>query len=229
MRAEQNIHGLEHRIAKQTKWHGVNVGVARHVFERGHAFEARHGDEHFKEQIQLIGLRNRRLDKDRADIRVNANGEIVQHGFFDVGWNLFDVLRLGLGRERVQIRDDEEGFVLVLQAHTILQRADVVTEMQASCGAVTGEEAGFGCHGLFPFVTFHMSLRGRSPEAISSKQEYDCYWEIASLTFGARNDMLTDWSPPSRSLSTSQRLYSRSLEIQWSDPNPRRCLHLPAR
>ena len=76
-------------------------------------------DQHFKEQIQLIGFRNCRLHKYRADIGVNANREIIQHNFTDVGWNLFDVLRLGLGRQRVQISNDEEGFVLMLQAHTI--------------------------------------------------------------------------------------------------------------
>ena len=83
--------------------------------------------------------------KDRADFRVDSYGEIVQHYFADKGGNLLDVLRLRLGGQRVQVGDDEEGFVLVLQPHTIGKRANVVTEMQPSCRAVTGEEAGFGC------------------------------------------------------------------------------------
>jgi hypothetical protein len=136
---QQNIHGLQNGIAKQTERHGVDVGVARHVFEGGHPFEARNGDQHFKEQIQLIGFRNRRLDEDGADVRVNADGEIIQHGLADEGWNLFDVLRLRFGGQRVQVRDDEEGVVLMLQSHTIFERADVMTEVQASCGAVASE------------------------------------------------------------------------------------------
>ncbi len=45
---QQNIHGLQDGIAKQTKRHGVDVGITRHIFERGHAFEARHGHQHFE-------------------------------------------------------------------------------------------------------------------------------------------------------------------------------------
>ena len=48
------------------------------------------------------------MDEDGADVRVNAHGEIIQHDLLDVGWNILDVLRLGLGGQRVQIRDDEE-------------------------------------------------------------------------------------------------------------------------
>jgi hypothetical protein len=60
---EQNIHGLEDGIAKQAKRHGIDVGIACHVFESGHAFQARHSDQHLKEQVQLIGFRESPIER----------------------------------------------------------------------------------------------------------------------------------------------------------------------
>src|SRR5262249_6400578 len=104
------------------------------------------------QQVQLIGLWNGRLDKDRADLWVNTDREIIQYRFSDISGNLSNIFWLGLGGQRVQIGDDEERFVLMLQTHTIRKRANIVTEMQPSCWAITSEEAGFVYHRLFPFL-----------------------------------------------------------------------------
>jgi hypothetical protein len=49
----------------------------------------------------------------------------------------------------LQIGDEDEGVVLMLQAHSVAERADVVAEMQRSGGPVSGEDG--ACHGSAPF------------------------------------------------------------------------------
>jgi len=91
------------------------------------------------------------LDEYRAHRRFNPNSQIIEDDFPDVKGNVLDKLWLGFGRQRMQVGNDEEGFLFVLEANPVRERTYIMPEVQASRWAIAGEETGFGlsCHKYF--------------------------------------------------------------------------------
>ena len=73
--------------------------------------------------------------------RIDAAGEIVEHGRADVVGQGFDVFLLGLGGEGVEVGDDEEALVLVLQSDAVGEGTDVMAEVEFAGRAIAREDA----------------------------------------------------------------------------------------
>ena len=99
------------------------------------------GHEHAADDGQLVGLRNRGLHEDRGELRVDAGGQVIEHHLADIAGNFRDGFLVRPGRERMQVRHNEERFIFVLQADTILYAADPVAEVQSAGRAIAGEDS----------------------------------------------------------------------------------------
>ena len=123
----EDVRGLQHRIREQRHRCGLQLQVAYLLLERGDALRPRHADERHEEPEQLQHLRHERLQVDRGLLRVDADGEVVQHALADVR---SDLVEIGVARgQDVQVGDQDEGVDLLLQFDAHLERADVVTEV----------------------------------------------------------------------------------------------------
>src|SRR5208283_5923806 len=92
--------------------------------------------------------RNVRLDEDDGFLRVKARGQPIE---FDLDGIFLEARGVSvIGRERVPVCYFEKTLILVLHADPVLQRADVVAEMQFASRAHTAQHAfaswGRGCH-----------------------------------------------------------------------------------
>jgi hypothetical protein len=58
--------------------------------------------------------------------RIDARGQIQRGDLFDLGPQLGGLL---INRDRVQIDDAEDAFVIVLNAHPVLERAQVISDV----------------------------------------------------------------------------------------------------
>ena len=72
-------------------------------------------------------------------LRIEADREVVERDLEDVGLELFRMLEV-VG-QRLHVGDQHVGVVFVLQAHAVLQRADVMAEMQRAGRAVAGQNS----------------------------------------------------------------------------------------
>jgi hypothetical protein len=86
------------------------------------------------------------LQEDRRLGRVDAGGEVIHRDLHHVvgdGRGL-----VGAGRESVDVGDDEEAVVVLLHREAVLDRANVVAQVQPAGGRVAGKDArpppGFG-------------------------------------------------------------------------------------
>ena len=82
--------------------------------------------------------RDQRLEVDGAALGVDADARVVEHELADVRRRSRRVSRSG--GQGVVVGDDEEALVLVAEADAVLQRADVVAEVELPGGAVAGED-----------------------------------------------------------------------------------------
>ena len=133
-----DVRRLTDGIAEEAHRHaGLEIALLNFGLHRGVALHARHGDEVHIIEGQFRQLRNHRLDEKCALLRVEPAGEIVQR---DVQNVLSHLLRmLGVVRQRLRVGDHDVDFVvppLVLKAHALLQRADVVSHVQTAGRAV---------------------------------------------------------------------------------------------
>src|SRR5262249_5934545 len=84
-------------------------------------------------------LRHVGLDEHRAAIRIEPSCEPVQQHFYRV---LLDFGGIGVvGGECMPVGDEEKTVVLVLHANPIVERADVVAQMQPAGRAHTAQHA----------------------------------------------------------------------------------------
>ena len=82
-----------------------------------------------------------RLDEQRAALGIEAGREVVDH---DLQRVLLDAARVGVvGGQRVPVGNEEEAVVLVLQAHPIAQRADIIAQVQLSGRSHAAQDAAF--------------------------------------------------------------------------------------
>ena len=116
--------GHQDRIVKQAD--ADILAFSRLVLELRHSLELRHARDAVENPGQLSVFVNIRLDEDRGDVRIDSHGQINARQFPGLLGKQFWILR---DRDRVEIDDAEEAFVLVLECYPIAQRAQIVPEM----------------------------------------------------------------------------------------------------
>ena len=136
--AEGDVRGLADRVAQESVGHrlaevvlgslGLDGRVVRELLNRN---EVRVDDRKFGD------LRDHRLDKQRGLGRVHAAGEVVHRHIQHV---LVQPLRVvEVGRQHLDVGEDDERVVLVLQLHPVGNRADIVAQMQRPGRPVAGQ------------------------------------------------------------------------------------------
>ena len=119
---------------------GLEVPHLDLALHGGVALQAAHRDQIHIIEAQLCQLRHHGLDEDVDLVGVQTAGQIVQCHLQDV---LADLLRvIGVVRQGLRVSDHNIDLVElagVLQAHALLQRANVVANMQAARGTVAGQ------------------------------------------------------------------------------------------
>jgi hypothetical protein len=79
---------------------------------------------------------NRRLQKNGGFLRIDAGCQVVEYHAPGILRDGLDVLLFRLGREHVQIGNDEVALVFVLQAHPIAQATHIMAQVHAPGRAV---------------------------------------------------------------------------------------------
>ena len=124
---EQNVRRLQHRIIEQT--HGRTLCIlASLVFELGHALQPAHARDAIQQPSKLGVLAYGGLNEDGRALGINAGGDVRGGDFTTAAGEIF---RIGASRDRMQIDDAINALVLILQAHKLLQGAEIIAEMQA--------------------------------------------------------------------------------------------------
>ena len=147
---EQDVRGLEDRVAqKSVRGHVAILNLFLFFLVGRVSFQPRERRYHREQEMQDGMFRDPRLDEHRGFGRVDARGQPVDQELVD---ELTDAAGVGIvRRERVPIRDEEITLVLVLQAFPILQRAEIVAEMEQPARLHAAEDSFSGCgHGVFP-------------------------------------------------------------------------------
>ena len=135
---EQDIGGHQHRVLQQAVAHRFLLGglgfVLRHALQPAHRRDA---GEH---PGQLGVRRHRRLHHDGAGLGIDAGRQVERGDLVDLGAQLGGLL---VDRDGVQIDDAEDALVVVLDAHPILERAQVIADVQISGRLHAGEDSCF--------------------------------------------------------------------------------------
>ena len=134
--AEQDVAGLMHRIGEQKA--GELVARGLHLgLDRGVARQLGLGDQRQERQHELVGGGHGGVRVDHGLVGVDAAGKVVHDHVVHV---VLDVLgRVAVGDDLVVCDDNAGGDAHVLQLHTALEGAEVVTQVQAAGGAVAGK------------------------------------------------------------------------------------------
>src|SRR6185437_5384825 len=101
------------------------------------ALESRERDEVEIQQSELRKLRNRRLERDRRDGRVDADGEVIQCDLQHVPAHVERTTRV-VG-ERLQIRDQNRLVMDILERDAGSQRARVMTQVERAGRTIARE------------------------------------------------------------------------------------------
>ncbi len=113
-RGQEDVGGLQDGVAEQVVGDLLHVRGRGHVLDRGQLLQALHGDQAADEQLQLVGLVDGGLKAEGDFGRVDADGKMIHDDGAGVVRDRQDVGLVRLGREHVQVGDQEEAFVLVL-------------------------------------------------------------------------------------------------------------------
>ena len=129
---DDDVGGLQARIAEESV--GVEIFVCD-VFEGffvgGDALEPTERRDHREQQVKFGVFGDQRLLEDDGFLRIEAGGQVVGDDFDRV---LGDLRRVGvIAGERVPVGDEVEAVVfgIVLEANPVLQRAEIVADVQA--------------------------------------------------------------------------------------------------
>ena len=109
------------------------------LLERRITFECRDRNQVHEVDRELGQLRNHRLHHDLDLLGIETDGEIIERDFKDVGLKLLGMLEV-IG-QRLHVGDQDVGLIFVLQAYAILQRADIVPEVQRAGRTIAGENS----------------------------------------------------------------------------------------
>ena len=134
----QNIGTLKHGIPDQAKWNGLigHIRRACHIFHTGQPRHAGQGYEHLKKQIHLVHSVNGRLQINGRFFWIYAHGQIIQYHLIDIFTQRIDVFFLRLCGQHVQVGHQKIALVLILQGHAVLQRPNIVPQMQTPRGPI---------------------------------------------------------------------------------------------
>ncbi len=125
----ENIRRLQDRIAEQVVRDLVHAGRGGHVLDRRQLLQALDRNQAAEQQLQLVDLVHRRLKVEGDLVRVDTDGQVVEHDdACDLG-DVLDALLVGLRRQHVQVGDQEEALVLLLKLEPVAVAADIVPEM----------------------------------------------------------------------------------------------------
>ena len=141
--AEQDVGGLVDGVREHEAGHRRQPRGRELVLDRRVARELRDADQAQERHEQPVERLDLGVGEDRRPVGVDADGEVVGHERVDV---------LGQRRRAVAVDDgleigdeDHEVRAVVLQPHAVLQRAEVVAQVQRAGRAVAGQDAtGFG-------------------------------------------------------------------------------------
>src|SRR5208337_133453 len=131
----------------------------------GDALQPSQRRNHAEQQMQLGVLGHMRLDEQRAALGIEPRREIVK---YDLKRVLLDAAGVGVvGSQRMPISNEEKTIVLVLQAHPVAQRPNIIAEVQLSGGSHAAQDAAFP--GWVRVGHQNLKNRFRSPSKNASK------------------------------------------------------------
>jgi hypothetical protein len=138
----RNVCGLADRIREEACRNiALEPAKADLFLDRRVAFQPR--DRYQVEQIlrQLGQFGHLRLDKDGRQVRINTGGKVVKRDFDNA---VCDLLVLAyVVRHCLRVGQQQILLCLVLEFYAGAKRADVMTEVKWTGGAVTGQDNGF--------------------------------------------------------------------------------------
>ena len=117
------------------------LDVVERFFVGGHALEPAERRNHREQQLKLGVFGDGRLDEQRGLLGIEACRQPIGGDFDGV---LRDLRCVGvIGGQRVPIGDEEKAFVLriVLQLDPILERAEIMADVQAPGGAHAAQDS----------------------------------------------------------------------------------------
>ena len=135
---EQDIGGHQDGVLQQAVADGFLLGGLRFVLR--HALQPAHGRDAGEHPGQLGVRRDGRLHHDGAILGIDAGGQIERGDLGDFGAQFGGVL---VGGDGVQVHDAENALVIVLNAHPVLERAEVISDVKISGGLHAGEDSCF--------------------------------------------------------------------------------------
>ena len=143
-----NVRGLADGVGEEP-YRNTRFKVAHLDFRlyRRVALQARYGDKVHIIESQFAQFRYLRLDEDGTLRRVQSASQIVEGYLDNVLTYFFRILHVVC--QCLRIGDEHECLVIqsgVLQLHSASQRAYIMSDVQASCGAVAREDDFFFCH-----------------------------------------------------------------------------------
>ena len=123
---DEDVGGHQHGIGEERRVDVLRLAlrlvlVLRHPLQRAHR---RHRAE---DPGELGVFGNRGLDEDRALLRIEPGGEPAERHVVDPPRHLGRGIVL---RHRVEVHDGEDAGMLVLEAHPVLQGAEIVADVQ---------------------------------------------------------------------------------------------------
>ena len=135
--AEQDVGGLVHREGQHQPGHGT-VGRGQLVLDGRVAAQLRVGDQSEEGQHQLVQGGHCRMGEDDRPLGIDPSGQVVGHHVVDVVLQLTDAVAVV---DHLVVGHDQEGFDAgVLQPHPVLERTEVVPDVQPAGGAVPRQQ-----------------------------------------------------------------------------------------
>ena len=139
---KRDVGSLRNGIAEESEGHALAL-EATHLdlcLHRRVALNATHRDKVHQIGSELCQLRDLALDEEYALLRIKPGGKVVESHLDDVLAYLFRIV--GIIGKSLHIGHKHEHTIivaLILQLDTTAQRADVVSQVKFSGGAVTGQ------------------------------------------------------------------------------------------
>jgi len=175
----QDVRRLQQRIPQEAVRAEVLIfDVLALLFVGRDALEPPERRDHAEQQVQFGMLRNMRLDEQSRLLRIQPGRQEIR-GDFDTA--LFHARGVGVIRcERVPVGDEKKAVILLLQAHPVLQGADVMSEVELAGWSHAAQNAAFCffCDFAHPLRTqetrrniFYKYLRRPKQQAQNSRRE----------------------------------------------------------
>lgn len=115
---------------------GLGLGQTDLVLEGSGTFELALVGYHVQQHVQLAHLRHVALYEYRDLLGIEARGQILGQDGLHVG---VEVIRMGMGGQRMQVRYEIEAVIVVLYLYEVAKRSEVVAEVKVAGGADTAQ------------------------------------------------------------------------------------------